>query len=76
MHQPKKIHLLVAKSVLRYLKGALYFRVLFLKINKMQNELVGWSYSDWCGDGSDRRRIIGFLFKFMGAPISWCSKKQ
>jgi len=76
MHQPRKVHLLATKRVLRYIKGTIGFGLLFPKNNQEQTELVGYSDSDRCGDCSDRRSTSGFLFKFMGAPISWCSKKQ
>jgi len=75
MHHPRKVHLLAAKRVLRYIKGTIGFGLLFPENNQEQTELVGYSDSDWCGDCSDRRSTSGFLFKFMGAPISWCSKK-
>lgn len=39
-------------------------------------KLIGFSDSDWCGDQVDRRSTTGYLFKFLNAPISWCSKKQ
>ena len=37
---------------------------------------MGYSDSDWCGDRVDRRSTSGYLFKFLGGPISWSSKKQ
>jgi len=38
--------------------------------------VFGYSDSDWCGDNDDRKNIVGYVFKFGIAPISWCSKKQ
>lgn len=41
MHQPKKMHLLATKRVLRYVKRTLEFGVLFPKNSKVQDELFG-----------------------------------
>ncbi|RDX60905.1 Copia protein, partial [Mucuna pruriens] len=30
----------------------------------------------WCGDKVERKNTYGYLFKYLDAPISWCSKKQ
>ena len=37
---------------------------------------MSYSDSDWCGDKVDRRNTSEYLFKFLGGPISWSSKKQ
>lgn len=73
MDNPRKTHLIAAKRILKYLKGALNFRVLFPNETQQQIELLGYSDSDWCGDRSDRKSTTGYIFKFLGAPISWCS---
>lgn len=39
-------------------------------------ELVGYSHSGLCGDRVEKRSTTRYLFKYLGAPISWCSKKQ
>jgi len=62
MHQPKRMHLLVAKRVLRYVKGTTGFGVLFPKNNQVQTELASYSASDWCGVCCYRRSTSGFLF--------------
>jgi len=77
MHEPKQVHMIAVKRVLRYLKETQNFGVLFPNEAKQEEgELIGHSDSDWCGDRIDRRNTIGYIFKFSGAPISWCSKKQ
>ena len=50
--------------------------MLFPSGRKIESDLLSYSDSDWCGDRVDRRSISGYLFKFLGGPISWCSKKQ
>lgn len=35
-----------------------------------------YSDSDWYGYRFDKRSTPRYLFKYLGGPISWCSKKQ
>jgi hypothetical protein len=77
MNDPRKSHLTAAKRILRYVKGTLKYGLLFPTANKEgEAELEGYSDSDWCGDRLDRKSTSGYLFKFNGAAISWCTKKQ
>jgi hypothetical protein len=74
---PKKSHMTAVKRILRYVQGTLEYGILFpSNNNNVVNQLVGFSDSDWCGDQVDRRSTSGYIFKFLNAPISWCSKKQ
>lgn len=48
-----------------------------LKFSKKGNEeLIGYSDSDWAGDAKTRRSTTGYLFILGGAAISWSSRKQ
>ena len=77
MHDPRKPHLIAAKRILRYVKGTMKYGLLFPYGAKSEvNELIGYSYSDWCGDLTDRKSTSGYVFKFNDAAISWCTKKQ
>ena len=76
MSKPKWSHYQAAVRILRYIKGTLKHGVLFPFEGKTKSELLSYSDSDWCGDRVDRRSTSGYLFKFLGGPISWCSKKQ
>jgi len=77
MNDPRKSHLTAAKRILRYVKGTLKFGLLFPTANKEgEAELEGYFDSDWCGDRLDRKSTYGYLFKFNGVAISWCTKKQ
>ncbi|KAK2378599.1 hypothetical protein QL285_066488 [Trifolium repens] len=74
---PKKSHMTAVKRILRYVQGTLEYGILFpSNNNNIVNQLIGFSDSDWCGDQVDRRSTSGYIFKFLNAPISWCSKKQ
>ena len=71
MNNPKKSHLTIAKRILRYVKGTLEYGILFpRKTDQRTVSLLGYSDSDWCEDKIDRRSTTGYLFKFLGAPIS------
>jgi len=77
MSEPRASHLLAAKRVMRHIKGTLQYGILFPKcLNDCSMELMAYSDVDWCGDKQDRKRTLGYLFKFLNAPISWCAKKQ
>ncbi|WJX50083.1 hypothetical protein P8452_36436 [Trifolium repens] len=77
MSKPLKSHFLAAKRILRYINGTVHYGVLFpYSSNRETLELVGFSDADWCGDKIERKSTSGYLFKFQGAPVSWCSKKQ
>jgi len=43
---------------------------------KRRTLIEAYSDSDWCGDKVDRRSTFGYLFLFLNASVSWCSKKQ
>jgi hypothetical protein len=62
--------------ILRYIKRTLNYGVLFPSDAETDSELLSYSDSDWCGDKVNRRSTSGYLFKFLGSHISWCSKKQ
>lgn len=76
MSEPKWSHYQAAIRILRYIKGTLKYGVLFPSGRKTNSELMSYSDSDWCGDRVDRRSTSGYLFKFLGGHIYWCSKKQ
>ena len=74
MEQPKEIHLLAAKRILRYLQGTIDFGLFYKKGEK--SELFGFTDSDYAGDLNDRRSTSGYVFMIGSAAISWSSKKQ
>ncbi|XP_047155510.1 uncharacterized mitochondrial protein AtMg00810-like [Vigna umbellata] len=77
MNQPKKTHMMVAKRVLRYIKGTMDCGVLFpSRRKKIAEEITGYSNSDYGGDPVERKSTFGYIFMLNDALISWCSKKQ
>jgi len=73
MQDPKVTHLLAVKRIMRYLHGTEQFGVLLCRGNE---ELVGYSDADWCGDKTDRRSTAGYVFFLGRTPISWSSTKE
>ncbi|XP_050915280.1 secreted RxLR effector protein 161-like [Lathyrus oleraceus] len=76
MSKPKWSRYQAAVRILRYIKGTLKYGVWFPSGAETDSELLSYSDSDWYGDRVNRRSTYGYLFKFLGSPISWCSKKQ
>ncbi|XP_066941031.1 uncharacterized protein [Macrobrachium rosenbergii] len=76
MSNPTIAHLSLARHVLKYLKGTLYYCLTFKKSDDPLC-LVGYCDLDW-GTSEDRRSITGYCFKLCeGGPlISWKTKKQ
>jgi len=61
------------KQILRYLSNT---RSLKLAYSRSDDELVGFSDSDWGGDKKDIKSTTGYAFILSGAAVSWNSKKQ
>ena len=72
--KPSKHHWIAIKCVMRYLKGTIYFGVLYTK-QKSQN-FVAYSDVDWAGDLDNRKSTSGYLFQICEGAVSWRSKKQ
>ena len=60
MVQPSKLHYVVAKRILRYLRGTKKRGILYKKEN--DNNLVGFIDSDWVGSLDDRKSTFGYIF--------------
>lgn len=64
---------LLAKRVLRYLKGTLNVGLQFVKSD---DGIVGFADADWGSNIIDRKSYTGYVFKFSNNVISWEAKKQ
>jgi hypothetical protein len=72
--EPRHVHLVVAKHVMRYLKGTLDYG---LGYDGDQNfTLSGYTDLDWAGSVSHRKSTSGCCFSLGSAMISWQSTKQ
>lgn len=70
---PGEGHWVLAKRVLRYLKGTMDYGI---KYEKTGSKLNAYSDSDWGGDIEDRRSYSGSVLTLAGGAISWKSQKQ
>ena len=74
MIAPKADHWMVAKCVLRYVKGTSNYGLLYSRISDPR--LSGLTDSDWVGLVDDKKSTFGYVFSCgSGVPI-WTSKKE
>jgi hypothetical protein len=72
--EPKHVHLVAAKHVMRYLKGTLDFGLSYNGDHDFK--LSGYADSNWARSVSDRKSTSGCCFSLGSAMISWQSRKQ
>jgi hypothetical protein len=72
--EPRHVHLVVAKHVMRYLKGTIDCGLSYDGDHDFT--LSGYTDADWEGSVSDRKNTSGCCFSFGSAMISWQSRKQ
>jgi hypothetical protein len=72
--EPRHVHLVFAKHVMRYLKGTLDIGLSYDGDHDFT--LSGYTDSDWVGSVSDRKSTSGCCFSLGSAMISWQSRKQ
>ena len=71
---PRHLHLIAAKHVLRYLKGTVDYG---LKYDANKNIILhGYVDSDWPSSAIDRKSTSGYCFSFGYGMISWFNMKQ
>lgn len=70
---PSKIHLGVAKRVLRYINGSTDFELWFSKLES--ENLHGFSDSDWVGSLDDSKSTSGYRFSF-GSGVFFLELKE
>jgi hypothetical protein len=68
-----KTHWVAVKRIFRYLRQSASTKLVYRKTNE---DLIGFSDSDWGGDKRDLKSTTGYTFVLSGAAISWNSKKQ
>ena len=71
---PRQVHLIAVKHVLRYLKGTMDYGLKY-DVNQKIN-LHGYVDSDWEGSAIDRKSNLGCYFSMRSGVISWFSRKQ
>ena len=71
---PRCVHLVVAKHVMRCLKGTLDYGLRF--VGDQEFKLLEYFDSDWASSVFDRKSTLGGCFSLGSGIISWHSKKQ
>ena len=74
MVNPKHIHLVGAKHVMRYLKGTLDYGLRYASNGEII--LHGFTYLDWEGSSKDIKSTSRSCFSLGSSMISWFSRKQ
>ena len=74
MVEPRSVHWVAAKHVLRYLAGTVDFFLGYRRSNGIR--LVGFTDSDWAGSVADRKSTSGCCFSLGSTAVSWFSRKQ
>ena len=74
MTDPRNVHLIAAKHILRYLKGTIDYGLKYDADQKIN--LGGYVDSDWAGSSIDRNSTFGCWFSLGSGVISWFSRKQ
>jgi hypothetical protein len=72
--EPRHVHLVAAKHVMRYLKGTLDFGPCYNGDHDFR--LVGYNDSDWTGSVSDKKSTSGCCFSLGSTMTSWQSRKH
>ena len=74
MVNPKHIHLIGEKHVMRYLKGTLDYGIKYTSNSEIS--LHGFTDSDWAGSAKEIKSTLGDCFSLGLGMISWFSRKH
>ena len=74
MVEPRSVHWVTAKHVLRYLSGTVDFGLDYRRSEGIR--LVGYTDSDWAGSVADQKSTSGCCFSLGLAKVSWFIRKQ
>jgi hypothetical protein len=72
--EPKHVHLVAAKHVMRYLKGTMDYGLGYDGDHDFT--LSGYTDANWAGSFADRKSTSGCCFSLGSAMISWQSRNQ
>jgi hypothetical protein len=72
--EPRHVHLVVEKNVMRYLKGTLDCGLSYDGDHDFT--LIGYTDSNWAGSVFDRKSTSRCCFSLGSTMISWQSRKQ
>jgi hypothetical protein len=72
--QPRRVHLVATKHVMRYLKGTMDYGLRYDGDHDFT--LSGYTDADWAGSITDTKSTSGCCFNLGSAMILWQSRKQ
>ena len=77
---PKKMHWVLLKRILQYLKDTTHLGLLFTKtyseINTTESILNAYVDADFAGDKRTRKSTTAYIIHLFGNPVGWCSRLQ
>jgi hypothetical protein len=74
MVEPRHVHIVAAKHVMKYLKGMLEYGLCYSGDHDFR--LVGYTDSNWAESFSNRKRTLGCCFSLRSSMTSWKSRKK
>jgi hypothetical protein len=74
MEQPRKVHMVPAKHVIRYLKGTLDYGLRYVTDHEFG--LYGYSDSDYADRIPDRKSTSAYYFSLGSSMVLWSNRKQ
>ncbi|KAI1004930.1 hypothetical protein K3495_g3287 [Podosphaera aphanis] len=75
MSKPRKLHLKLAKQLLRYLKSTQNLGIQFGGSKQIENQYSAWTDATW-GTESDRKSFQGYVIVWYGGATSWAANRQ
>jgi hypothetical protein len=72
--EPRRVHLVAAKHVMRYLKGTMDYGLSYDGDHDFT--FSGYTNADWAGSIVDRKRTSGCCFSLGSTMILWESRKK
>eukprot|EP00253_Pinus_taeda_P036665 PITA_36665 len=73
MMELTKVHWVVTKHVLRYLRGTADYGLWYIQVDGVR--LEGFTDSDWAGCSIDRKSTSGRIFNIGSTSVSWFWKE-
>jgi hypothetical protein len=74
MVEPRSVHWIGAKHVLRYIAGSVDYGLDYVRGDGVR--LIGYTDLDWAGCALDRKSTSGCCFRLGSTIVSWFSRKQ
>jgi hypothetical protein len=74
MFEPRSVHMVGEKDVLRYVVGTMDYGLDYVKGDGVS--LVGYTDSDWAGCAANRKSTSGCCFNLGLGLVSWFTQKQ